>query len=271
MTETSARPIIDYDHSSHAHAPHATEEERALRESCPAAWSESSGGFWVLSTYELVTKALRDHETFSSAKYVDENGEPRNGVTIPTSQGFRIVPTETDPPEWNGYRRILNPVFAPAAVEKLEPLIHSITTVVINRVIESGEVDLVLDVVDPITVLIALHILGLPLEDWHAVASPIHEITYSPVGSPGFDRAVEGIADVLRRFRRAVDEHLCQGHTLCQIAAPEVLKLRLDDGHAYVENDEVPEGMEDALRMAVTSCPESTFHSSTDGASGAGE
>jgi cytochrome P450 len=207
MAETSARRIIDYDHYSHAHALHATEEERKLREGCPVAWSESSGGFWVLSSYEFVTQALRDHETFSSAKYVDEDGEPHNGVTIPTSQGFRIVPTETDPPEWNGYRRILNPVFAPAAVEKLEPLILSITSDVINRVIESGEVDLVLDVINPITALITLHILGLPLEDWHAFASPIHEITYSPVGSPGFDRAVAGIADVLQRFRRAIAEH----------------------------------------------------------------
>jgi cytochrome P450 len=155
----------------------------------------------------LVTKALRDHETFSSAKYVDEQGEPHNGVTIPTSQGFRIVPTETDPPEWNGFRRILNPVFAPAAVERLEPLIASITDDVINGVIERGEVDLVLDLINPITALITLHILGLPLGDWLAFAGPIHEITYSPVGSPGFDRAVEGIADILDRFRRAIAEH----------------------------------------------------------------
>jgi cytochrome P450 len=210
MSETSPRPVVDYDHYSHSHALHATEEERVLRETCPAAWSESSGGFWVLSTYELVTKALRDHETFSSAKYLDENGEPRNGVTIPTSQGFRIVPTETDPPEWNGFRRILNPVFAPAAVEKLEPLIRSITDDVINGVIERGAADLVLDVINPITALITLHILGLPLQDWHAFASPIHEITYSPVGTPEFDRAVAGIADILERFRRAITEHRAQ-------------------------------------------------------------
>jgi cytochrome P450 len=207
MSETSTRPIVDYDHYSHSHALHATEEERVLRETCPVAWSESSGGFWVLSTHELVTKALRDHETFSSSKYVDDDGEPHNGVTIPTSQGFRIVPTETDPPEWNGFRRILNPVFAPAAVEKLEPLIRSVTDDVINDVIERGAVDLVLDVINPITALITLHILGLPLEDWRAFASPIHEITYSPVGTPEFDRAVAGIADILERFRQAITAH----------------------------------------------------------------
>jgi cytochrome P450 len=207
MTETSQRPVVEYDHYSLAHAQHATEDERRLRHECPVAWSEQSGGFWVLSTYALVTQALRDHETFSSSKYFDEHGEPRNGVTIPPSQGFRIVPTETDPPEWNGYRRILNPVFAPAAVEKLEPLILSVTTEVINGVIEQGEVDLVLDVINPITALITLHILGLPLADWPAFAGPIHEITYSPVGTPEFERAVAGIADILARFRTAITEH----------------------------------------------------------------
>jgi ferredoxin len=56
-----------------------------------------------------------------------------------------------------------------------------------------------------------------------------------------------------------VDEMLCQGHTQCQIAAPEVVKLRLEDGHAYVENEVVPPGMEAAVRMAAASCPENAI------------
>jgi ferredoxin len=56
-----------------------------------------------------------------------------------------------------------------------------------------------------------------------------------------------------------VEEHLCQGHTLCQIAASPVLKLRLEDGHAYVEDDNVPEGMEGAVRLAAASCPENAI------------
>jgi hypothetical protein len=59
MTETSDRPVVAYDHYSHDHALHATEEERVLRQTCPAAWSEGSGGFWVLSSYDSVTWALR--------------------------------------------------------------------------------------------------------------------------------------------------------------------------------------------------------------------
>jgi ferredoxin len=53
-----------------------------------------------------------------------------------------------------------------------------------------------------------------------------------------------------------VDEGRCQGHTLCQLAAPEVLKLREEDGHAYVESEQVAKGLEEAVRMAAATCPE---------------
>jgi cytochrome P450 len=118
-----------------------------------------------------------------------------------------MVPVESDPPEWNGYRRILNPLFAPAAVEKMEPIILAITTEMINRVIQTGEVDLLLDLANPITALVTLHLLGLPLADWHAFADPIHQITYSPVGSPGYERAVVGVVEIINRFRQAIAEH----------------------------------------------------------------
>jgi ferredoxin len=60
-------------------------------------------------------------------------------------------------------------------------------------------------------------------------------------------------------MRVRVDEDVCQGHTLCQIAGAEVFKLRLEDGHAYVESEEVPDGLEDAVRMAAASCPENAI------------
>ena len=53
-----------------------------------------------------------------------------------------------------------------------------------------------------------------------------------------------------------VDDAVCQGHTLCSIAAPEVFLLRDDDGHAYVESDDVPPDQEDAVRRAAEGCPE---------------
>lgn len=53
-----------------------------------------------------------------------------------------------------------------------------------------------------------------------------------------------------------VDEAVCQGHTLCSIAASDVFLLRDEDGHAYVESEDVPAGREEAVRRAAAGCPE---------------
>lgn len=53
-----------------------------------------------------------------------------------------------------------------------------------------------------------------------------------------------------------IDPDVCQGHTLCAVAAPEIFLLREDDGHAYVATAEVPSGYEDRVRKAVATCPE---------------
>jgi ferredoxin len=53
-----------------------------------------------------------------------------------------------------------------------------------------------------------------------------------------------------------IDPDVCQGHTLCALAAPQVFLLREEDGHAYVESPEVPVELEDQVRKAVATCPE---------------
>ena len=53
-----------------------------------------------------------------------------------------------------------------------------------------------------------------------------------------------------------IDPDVCQGHTLCSLAAPEVFHLGDDDGHAYVVSPEVPTGQEDLVRKAAATCPE---------------
>jgi ferredoxin len=53
-----------------------------------------------------------------------------------------------------------------------------------------------------------------------------------------------------------IDPDVCQGHTLCALAAPQIFLLRDEDGHAYVESPDVPEALEDVVRKAVATCPE---------------
>ncbi|TFV59751.1 ferredoxin [Mycobacterium sp. PS03-16] len=53
-----------------------------------------------------------------------------------------------------------------------------------------------------------------------------------------------------------VDPDRCQGHTLCSMIAPDSFELSDIDGTASPVNEVVPDEQRDAVREAVSSCPE---------------
>lgn len=53
-----------------------------------------------------------------------------------------------------------------------------------------------------------------------------------------------------------VDSGRCQGHTLCAMIAPDSFELSDIDGTASPVNEVVPDDQQDAVREAVSSCPE---------------
>jgi ferredoxin len=53
-----------------------------------------------------------------------------------------------------------------------------------------------------------------------------------------------------------VDQDLCQGHTLCNMAAPDVFHLRAEDGHSYVAVTEFTADIIASAKRAATTCPE---------------
>lgn len=57
-------------------------------------------------------------------------------------------------------------------------------------------------------------------------------------------------------MRIQIDPDVCQGHTLCSLAAPGIFHLGDEDGHAYVVAPEVPPDQEEAVRKAIALCPE---------------
>lgn len=59
-----------------------------------------------------------------------------------------------------------------------------------------------------------------------------------------------------------IDADLCQGHAMCALACPELFKLSDEDGHSYIEDENVPPEFEGAVEMAVRSCPEGAIETS---------
>ncbi len=52
-----------------------------------------------------------------------------------------------------------------------------------------------------------------------------------------------------------VNRGKCQGHNRCYLTCPEVYKTD-EDGYAYVEQGDVPKGLEENVRRGAEVCPE---------------
>lgn len=54
----------------------------------------------------------------------------------------------------------------------------------------------------------------------------------------------------------SVDPNRCQGHTRCNMVAPQLFKIEEDEGYAYVDDPVVKPGDEQAAQDGADNCPE---------------
>lgn len=95
------RPRVSVDIESPDYATEWTDLTRDLRGRCPVAWSTEHGGYWLASRYRDVLRVTQQDETFYSGKTIDPvTGQVDGGVALPPMPIPRMVPVETDRPEW---------------------------------------------------------------------------------------------------------------------------------------------------------------------------
>jgi cytochrome P450 len=198
------KPVVELDHHSAAFAADPAAVLRELRERCPVGWSTAYDGFWALTRYDDVNRVLTDHAAFSS-RHDLEPGSPFRGVTIPPPP-MRFVPVEMDPPEALAYRRLLNPLFSPAAVERLRPTMVACADWCIDQVVEQGEIDLVYDLASPMPAMVTLELMGLPLDDWPRYATTLHDMAGFPPGTPQLLAAFASAASITEDLTKLVTD-----------------------------------------------------------------
>ncbi len=187
MTSTDRCPIVHFDQHSAEHADDPAGSYRALRTTHPMAWSQSYGGFWVLSDYESVFEAARDDDVFSSQR-LDQYGGEGLSVVIPKTPMHKHIPIELDPPEFRSFRKVVNPIASPAAVAKVEDMIVTWTTWFVDEMIDLGEADLAQVVGVPS--IVTIDWLGLPVEDWQVYSRSHHATLAEEQDSPVYQRAI---------------------------------------------------------------------------------
>ena len=136
-TEHGGCPVVGFDHNSAEHSADPVEVYRRLRAEAPVAWTEAHGGYWVVSDYTGVFDAARDDSTFASGR--SEHGGTGLNNVIPKAPVRLHIPVELDLPEHRSYRKVINPLTSPAAVERMQPMIERWTTAFVDDVIEDGD------------------------------------------------------------------------------------------------------------------------------------
>ncbi|NJC71843.1 cytochrome P450 [Planosporangium thailandense] len=200
MTETARCPVVHFDHNSDEHSADPAGSYKALRETTPVAWTEAHGGYWVLSDYKAVFEAARDDATFSSER--NTYGGEGLSVVIPKTPAPFHIPIEIDPPEFRKWRKIINPITAPAAVERMERMVKHYVTAFIDDIIEVGAADITSVIGVP--AIVTVDWLGLPIEHWKTYARAFHALLIAVPGTDEFDQAVKVDLPHLEKVTRQV-------------------------------------------------------------------
>ncbi len=108
----------------------------------------------LLTRHEDVMWALRHPEIFSSNMDAIDIGNVRP-----------LIPLQIDPPDHVKFRRLLDPLFAPREMEKLEGDVRALVTDLIDDFVDSGTCEFNAAVAVPLPCTVFLRLMGLPLDD----------------------------------------------------------------------------------------------------------
>lgn len=138
-----------------------------LRDNDPVHWDDQLRG-WLITRYDDVFGALRDHETYSSrriallAARAGQDSHPLMRRFIELAEGWMWM---LDPPRHTRVRKLMNQGFSPRDVRRLEPLVHEIVTELIDAMLDKDEFDLMPDFCLAVPALVLCALYGLPRSD----------------------------------------------------------------------------------------------------------
>src|ERR1700736_6043998 len=126
---------------------------------CPVAWSDASGGFWMLTKYDDIVEASRDWQTYTVTE----------GIMIPpTGASMPVIPAELDPPRHTKLRKLVLPNFTDKALQPWVPGLRKIIADAFAPLLPLGQADVVVDIARPVPVLAICMILGID-RDWRQI------------------------------------------------------------------------------------------------------
>lgn len=159
----------DFDVNSDWHVANPYPFLRRLRHEQPVFWSEHLR-MWVLTRYDDVRNAYRDHRRFSSIGSLTISRTLTDEVkeTLGEHQSFLDdFAANVDPPKHTRMRRAISRAFTPRAVAKLGDRFRGEVDRALDEVTADGRrrADLVADIAHPPSARLTAAFIGVPPED----------------------------------------------------------------------------------------------------------
>jgi cytochrome P450 len=191
--DVSPDAIVDFDHHSDEFNANELQINAELRQKCPVAWNQRYDGFWFLSSYDAVSTAARDGDTFAH-KYdpdADDGVNYQGEMGVPRPEGQPALGIgEVDGPYHLALRHALAPFFSPGAVQSLKPFMEELAHRFLDQKIADGRMDLVLDYASPVPAILTMKLMGLPYDNWQLYAKLFHSVMATPQDSTEYADAI---------------------------------------------------------------------------------
>lgn len=208
--------------------PYATYKK--LREEAPV-FKDPVAGFYILSRYEDVVKALKDTKTFSSSIAEVLVGEA-DRTRAEDFGGYPNVDTliTVDPPKHKYYRGPINKVFSAQRVDEMESYIAQIVNELIDGFIEDGQCEFVSQFTVPLPLIIIADQLGVPRDDMALFKEFSDALTTQISGIANRDQriwAAKKSVEFQKYFAKVLDEK--RANPTDDIIS-DLVRARMDDG-----------------------------------------
>ena len=141
---------------------------KRLREEAPVLWSERVNG-WVLTRYDDVTATFNDSARFKNGgrfePVFDAVDSTHRAEFAPMRKHYHYGVIGADPPDHTRLRGLIQKAFAPRALEAMRAPVQAIVDAHLDGVANSGGMDVVRDLANPLPVIVIAQMMGVPPAD----------------------------------------------------------------------------------------------------------
>lgn len=137
-----------------------------VRDNEPVYWNDEMRA-WFITKHEDIFAALRDPR-FSSDRIrpsYDRLSDEQRAAREPTFDVLLNWMVFMDPPEHTRLRKLVQPAFTPAAIEKMRPRVQQVVDEAMAEVVDKEHFDFIKDFAYPVPAIVIAELIGVPAED----------------------------------------------------------------------------------------------------------